>query len=133
MLVWNWYGSSSGGPPPSPRGALMLLTATPGTQILDSFPYIATGVTPLGDLGSYPAQKADNLLVQKNAPYLSLMNSTISTSAITSSPSTERDQYLAYFTAVYPEMDKTRIQQLSTEQLQGFYRSLVFYYTTIFK
>lgn len=116
--------------PPTPAGALALLTASPGTQILDSFPYLASGVNPFTDSSKYPQNYVTNVLMIQSPPYVALMNDNISSSIVDPNPDSSRTQYLAYFTAVYPLIPKSIIQKLTTEQLQGWYRSIIFYYIT---
>ena len=117
----------------------MALTASPGTGIIDPFPYFTTDVNiDWNEQGknTWPLTKITNNLVSKDSPlskdtiYKDFILASFKNRNIVPCNDLERSKLLSYLLGVYYSMDQNNIQKLTTSELTTFYRSLVFYYIT---
>lgn len=111
----------------------MALTASPGTGIIDVFPYTTTDVNiDWNEQGNYtwPLDKNTNKQFSSNTIYRDFINASFKNRNIIPCNDLERSKFLSYLLGVYYAMDSDNLQKLTTEELRTFYRSLVFYYIT---
>lgn len=113
----------------------MALTASPGTGVIDMFPYVASGKdahvdwNEEGDKAWPGKDKIKNVSIETDI-YKNFMQKDISKLAKLDCKDLERSKLLSYLMGVYYPTDLDRLQRLSTDDLRTFYRCLVFYFIT---
>jgi hypothetical protein len=123
-------------PPSSPtldQFTTMALTASPGTGIIDSFPYTTTDVNiDWNEQGghTWPSTKSSNSVFSTDNIYKNLIMASFQNRNIVPCNDKERSQFLSYLLGVYYAINQDNLQKLTTDELRAFYRSLVFYYIT---
>jgi hypothetical protein len=130
------------GPGPLPvdnKFTQMALTASPGTGIIDYFPYFTTDLNMDWNTDGkklWPKNTVPNTFVSQQSPipkntvYRDLIIASFKNRSVLPCKDAERSKLLSYLLGVYYSMDETNLQKLTTDELKAFYRSLVFYYIT---
>jgi len=113
----------------------MALTTAPGTGVIDAFPFLDTGKYPYVDWYPNGAKTWPGRNIKLNGDftspyYATLMNADLANRPIVLKKDKERSKLLAYLLAVYYHINLHNLKKLTTDELTGLYRSLVFYYIT---
>ena len=120
-------------PPTTDQFTNMALTASPGTGIIDVFPFTTTDVNiDWNEQGTrtWPLNKITNKVFSSNTIYRDFINASFKNRNIVPCNDLERSKFLSYLMGVYYSMNSDNLQKLTTNELRTFYRSLVFYYIT---
>ena len=126
-------------PDPEPIPSLstfeeMALTASPGTGVLDMFPYINSSNDEIdwykGGNKSWPDDKKYDNYSYESSMYKKLMLSDFESTEILPCDTIERSKLLSYIMGVFYATDINNLQRLTTDELTAFYRCLVFFFIT---